>query len=126
MRPDDLCSRSAASGPVGMAEATALLASRAMSAVELVRAQLDRFTTLDGQLNAFLLVTAGQALAQAKRTDGALATGESLRALAGIPIGSKGIICTQGVRTTGHSRTLAYAVPSENATTRRWNEFITS
>ena len=86
-----------------------------MSAVELVRAHLDRIAVLDGQLNAFLLVTAEQALAQAERLDSALAAGEPLGPLAGIPLGLKDIICTQGVRTTGHSRTLAYAVPTENA-----------
>ncbi len=115
MMPDDLRSVPAASGPFAIAEAATLLATRAMSAVELLGAQLDRIATLDGQLNAFLLVTAEQALAQAKRVDSALAAGEPPHPLAGIPVGLKDMICTQGIRTTGHSRTLAYAVPSENA-----------
>ncbi len=113
--PDDLQLHSAASGPLGIAEAAALVARRAISPVELVQAQLERIAALDPQLNAFLLVTAEPALARAKQIERAMMAGEALGPMAGVPVGLKDIICTAGVRTTGHSRTRAYTVPSEDA-----------
>ena len=113
--PDDLQLVSAASGPLGLAEAAALVARRAISPVELVQAQLDRIAAVDPQLNAFLLVTAEPALTRAKQIERAMLAGEALGPMAGVPVGLKDIVCTAGIRTTGHSRTRAYTVPSEDA-----------
>ncbi len=113
--PDDLRPHSAASGPLGIAETVAALRQRTLSPVELVQAQLDRVAALDPQLNAFLLVTADAALAQARQASSALLAGEPVGALAGVPMGLKDIICTAGIRTTGHSRTRAYTIPTEDA-----------
>ena len=113
--PDDLHPHSATSGPLGIAEAADLVARRAISPVELVQAHIERVAAIDAQLNAFLLVTADAALAQARRIERAALAGESLGPMAGVPIGLKDIICTGGIRTTGHSRTRATTVPSEDA-----------
>ncbi|MGA8206338.1 MAG: amidase, partial [Woeseiaceae bacterium] len=85
------------------------------SAVELSRALLGRIERHDGDLNAFVTVTAEQALAAAQRADDARAAGEA-GVLNGLPIVHKDIFCTKGVTTTCGSRMLADFVSPYDAT----------
>ena len=89
-----------------LTELAAALAKRELSAVELTRACLARIARLNGELNAFITVDEGRALADARRADEALANGRG-RPLTGIPIAHKDILCTRGMRTTCGSRMLA-------------------
>ena len=91
------------------------LRSRKVSSVELVRAFLARIEASQPALNAFISVTAGQALAEAEAADRALASGRG-GALAGVPIGHKDLFCTAGVRTTCGSRMLENFVSPYDAT----------
>ena len=59
-----------------LAELAAGLDSREYSSVELTRSLLDRIATHDKTLNAFVTVTADEALASAERADKARAAGE--------------------------------------------------
>ena len=86
--------------------------------MELTRALLARIAAVDPQLNAFLLVTDRQALADARAAERALAAGKR-GPLLGIPVAYKDIYETAGVRTTAHSRILADNVPAEDAETVR-------
>ena len=83
----------------------ALLAAKKVSSVELTRHFLDRISTLNARLNAFITVDAGKSLAQAKAADARLAKGEAAP-LTGIPVAHKDLFCAQGWRTTCGSKIL--------------------
>jgi aspartyl-tRNA(Asn)/glutamyl-tRNA(Gln) amidotransferase subunit A len=57
-------------------------------------------------LNAFIVETPDHAIAAGKAADEALARGERLGALAGVPLGMKDLFCTKGVQTTAASKML--------------------
>ena len=87
-----------------------------LSALEIVRASLDRIEKLDGNLKAFLSVRGDAALEQAKSIDDRRAKGETLGALAGLPVVLKDNICTKGWETTCASKILRGFVPPYDAT----------
>ena len=88
------------------------------TAVELVSALLDRIRAHDGELNAFITVTADEALAAAKQADAARAKGDP-GVLNGLPLVHKDIFCTRGVLTTCGSRMLDNFVSPYDATVVR-------
>ncbi len=102
-----------------VAELSRDLRSRAISSVELTRHLLSRIEVFngsaDGGLNAFVTVTAEQALAEAQAADRRLAAGDA-HPLTGIPIAHKDIFCTEGVRTACGSRMLDNFVAPYDAT----------
>ncbi len=67
-------------------------------------------------LNAFIVETPEKALEAADAADKAKASGETLGALAGVPIGMKDLFCTQGVQTTAASHMLEGFVPTYEST----------
>ena len=91
------------------------LRTREVSSVELTDHFLARIGRLNGDLNAFITVTAHVARAQAERADERLATREATP-LTGIPIAHKDIFCTRGVRTSCGSRILDNFVSPYDAT----------
>ena len=93
---------------------SALVHSRRASSVDLVRACLDRITRHDRELGAFITLTAGSALDEAKRADADLANGIDRGPLHGIPVALKDLYDTAGVRTTGGSRIFADRVPDRD------------
>src|SRR5690606_41008875 len=98
-----------------IAELSAALAAGEFSAVELTQALLDRIGALNPALNAFITVTAEQALAQAREADAKRAAGEA-GPLTGIPIAHKDLFCTAGVRTTCGSKMLDNFISPYDAT----------
>ena len=101
----------------GIAEASALIAAKALSPVELTQACMDRIAALDGMLHAFLLPTPERAMEDARAAEARVMRGARLGLLDGIPIGHKDIYGTAGIRTTAHSRLLEHNVPDADATT---------
>ncbi|KZR75396.1 Asp-tRNA(Asn)/Glu-tRNA(Gln) amidotransferase subunit GatA [Prochlorococcus marinus] len=93
-----------------------------VSARELTDHQLARIAVVDPTLHAFLDITADRARADADRIDEALAAGESLPPLAGVPLAIKDNLCTKGIRTTCSSRMLKTFVPpyESTVTERLW------
>jgi aspartyl-tRNA(Asn)/glutamyl-tRNA(Gln) amidotransferase subunit A len=89
---------------------------KTLSPVELTSALIERIERLDPKLNAFVTVTAGRALADAKAAETALARGDISSPLLGIPVGYKDIYATRGVLTTGGSALLADWVPDADST----------
>ena len=85
------------------------------SSVDITRALLERIDSHNGTLNAFITVTAEQALADAQRADDARASGNA-GVLNGLPIVHKDIFCTRGVLTTCGSRMLENFVSPYDAT----------
>jgi aspartyl-tRNA(Asn)/glutamyl-tRNA(Gln) amidotransferase subunit A len=74
-------------------------------------------------LNAFLVETPEHALAAADAADAARAAGETLKPLAGVPIGMKDLFCTKGVATTAASHILEGFTPTYESTVsgNLWN-----
>jgi aspartyl-tRNA(Asn)/glutamyl-tRNA(Gln) amidotransferase subunit A len=99
-----------------MTELARMIATKAVSPVEVVRAHLDRITALDGALTCFITVAADAALEAARSAEQQLVAGDGIGALHGVPIGLKDLCDTAGVRTTGGSTILAESVPARDGT----------
>lgn len=99
-----------------MAQLAPLLQRRQLSPVELTQLFLDRISTYDKALRAYITVTADEALALARRAEQEIAKGVYLGPLHGIPIGAKDQFFTKGILTTGGSRLWAENVPDVDAT----------
>ncbi|PZO74882.1 MAG: Asp-tRNA(Asn)/Glu-tRNA(Gln) amidotransferase GatCAB subunit A [Sphingomonas taxi] len=67
-------------------------------------------------LNAFLVETPEHAIAAATAADTAREAGETLKPLAGVPIGMKDLFCTKGVTTTAASHILEGFTPTYEST----------
>ncbi len=91
------------------------LESGDFSALELTTSLLSRIDSFNEPLNAFITITADQALAAAKQADEARASGNA-GALNGLPLVHKDIFCTKGVLTTCGSHMLDNFVSPYNAT----------
>src|SRR5215469_9256937 len=115
--PNDAAPRTTDLHFLTIAEAARLIEHRQLSPVELTQALLDRIAAIDPQLNAYLLVTADQALDQARIAEAEIMAGNYRGPMHGIPFALKDIYCTAGIRTTSHSRTRANYVPDFDATT---------
>jgi len=102
---------------LSIAEAARLIKSRKLSPVELAQAHLERIGELDGQLSAFITVTADLALKQARQAEREIAKRKYRGPLHGIPIGLKDIYNTKGILTSGHSRICIDNVPARDAAT---------
>jgi len=87
-----------------------------VTSVELVELMVSRIEALDAELNAFITVTADQALARAHVADSELADGIDRGPLHGIPVAIKDLFATAGVRTTGGSKLHESWIPDHNAT----------
>jgi aspartyl-tRNA(Asn)/glutamyl-tRNA(Gln) amidotransferase subunit A len=96
-------------------EARALLDGRQVTSVELTQAVLDRIGQVESRVNAFVTVTHDVALAQARKADERIASGDA-RPLTGVPMQLKDNMITKGIRTTCSSRMLENFVPPYDAT----------
>ena len=91
------------------------LRRKEISSVELTRHFLERISTHDDSLNAFITVTDDIALEEAGRADERRRAGED-NPLLGIPVAHKDIFCTRGVRTSCGSRMLDAFIAPYDAT----------
>ncbi len=99
-----------------LAEARDALKSRTLSSVELTEAHLSAIERAPG-LNAFVAVTADQAMERARASDARLASGEA-GPLEGLPIGVKDLYATRGVHTQACSHILdGFKPPYESTVT---------
>jgi aspartyl-tRNA(Asn)/glutamyl-tRNA(Gln) amidotransferase subunit A len=100
---------------LGVAESSALLRNGELSPLELTQAYLQRIERFEGTVNAYVTVTAEQALEQAEALTAELTRGQSRGPLHGIPLGLKDNIDTAGIPTTAANRMLANRIPTEDA-----------
>ena len=105
---DDLTSLS-------LEDAAAYVRRGRASAVDLTKACLRRIEKLNPVLNAFITVTAEQALAQARELDAELRQGKRRSPIHGVPIALKDLVDTAGVRTTAASGLFVDRVPDRDA-----------
>lgn len=97
-------------------ELSEMLRSGEITSVELTTAYLDRIEAIDSKVGAYITVDRDGALAKAAEVDGKRAVGTEMGPLAGIPIGIKDNICTEGLLTTCASKMLGNFVPPYDAT----------
>ena len=83
-----------------------------ISAKEVINAFLRRIDRLESKLNAFITVSAEEALREAKKFD----KGKKRGKLGGVPIAIKDNIITKGLQTTAGSMILKGFIPPYNAT----------
>ena len=102
-----------------MTELARLIATKAVSPVEVVRVHLDRIAGLDRDLRAYITVCADAAMEAARAAEAALMSGGPVGPLHGVPYALKDLYDTAGVRTTGGSRIFAERVPAADATVAR-------
>ena len=88
---------------------------REISAVSATAQILDRIERTQATLNAYITVDADGAMRRAEAADIAVARGDDLPPLHGVPVSVKDIINTAGLRTTWGSLTMADNVPDEDA-----------
>lgn len=87
-----------------ISDAAAALRNGSTTSTALTTEILDRTAKLNEVLGAYVVVTAEAALEQAGAADAALAAGQDLGPLQGIPLAIKDIIAMKGAGTTANSR----------------------
>jgi amidase len=96
------------------AEVASKVAAGELSAVEVIKAALERVEQYNPRLNAIVTLNAN-ALEDARALDRRVAGGEAVGALAGVPVGIKDVTQVAGLRTTFGSPLYRDHVPSEDA-----------
>lgn len=108
MTPTDLAFTSAA-------DLAAMIRTKQVSAVEVMRATLARAETAQAALNCFITICADQALEVAAASDKAISAGRELGPMHGVPFHVKDLVNTRGVRTTFASYIYEHNVPKEDS-----------
>ena len=98
-----------------LAQMSALISERKISAAELTKAHIARIEALDGQYQAFVHPTLELALEMAQEADLELSKGQSRGPLHGVPIALKDAFDTASIPTTVCSRLYAGRVPDRDA-----------
>src|SRR6185503_18165515 len=101
---------------LGACEAARLIREGAVTSVDLVQACLARVREVDGQVQAWAHLDPEYALAQARAADEHRASGQTIGALHGVPVGLKDIIDTADMPTENGSVLHAGRTPSRDAT----------
>jgi aspartyl-tRNA(Asn)/glutamyl-tRNA(Gln) amidotransferase subunit A len=92
------------------------LATKKISARELVAEFYKRIEARNPELNAFLALSPERARRQTDRIDAIVAEGKPLPPLAGVPVAVKDVISTRGTTTTCGSKILQNYIPPFDAT----------
>jgi amidase len=86
-----------------------------LSTREVMEAHLAQIARVNPKVNAIVTLLPEQAMEQAKQADEALARGEALGPLHGLPVAHKDLVPTKGIRTTYGSRIYKDFVPDQDA-----------
>ena len=96
-------------------EVSELIQQKKVSPVELVTECLEKIEQLNPKLNAFITITADQALKEAKNAEKDIIDGKWKGSLHGIPVGIKDMFDTAGIRTTAAFELFKDRVPAKDA-----------
>ena len=96
-------------------ELVARLKRKEISAREVMSAHLARIERVNPKVNAIVTLVADRALADAARADEAIARGDPLGPLHGLPVAHKDLVDTAGIRTTRGSPFYRDNVPTTDA-----------
>jgi amidase len=88
--------------------------ARELSAKEVLTAHLAQIERINPKVNAIVTLAPEQAMAQAEAADEALARGEAVGPLHGLPIAHKDLVATKGIRTTWGSPIYKDFVPDQD------------
>ena len=100
---------------LSITEVSELIRHKKVSPVELVTGCLERIEQCNPKLNAFITVTADQALKEAKLAERDIKNGNWKGPLHGIPVGFKDMFDTVGIRTTAAFGAFKDRVPIKDA-----------
>ncbi|HJO83123.1 MAG: amidase [SAR202 cluster bacterium] len=92
-----------------------LIKDKQVSSVEITELFLSRIDRLNSRLNAYLTVTSELAMDTARQADQAVARGDELGPLHGVPISIKDLQMTAGIRTTSGSLAYMDRVPEADS-----------
>lgn len=90
-----------------------------LTSAQVTEALLARIEALEGDLRAFAMVTADEALKTAEAQDGKRRSGAPLGLLHGVPVAVKDLLQTAGLATASGTRVMADFVPEQDATVVR-------
>ncbi|WP_026486622.1 Asp-tRNA(Asn)/Glu-tRNA(Gln) amidotransferase subunit GatA [Caldanaerobius polysaccharolyticus] len=93
-----------------------MILKREVSSEEITALMLQRIKAVDDKVQAYITVCEEQALEQARAVDRKIKSGDPVGKLAGIPMGIKDNMCTEGIYTTCGSRMLENFRPPYTAT----------
>ena len=96
--------------------ARAAVAERKTSALALAEAFYAKIGSDDPKIGAYLILSKERGLEKASEIDRLANKGDNLPPLAGVPVGIKDVLNTQGVRTTAGSKILGNFVPPYDCT----------
>ena len=102
-----------------LSDACRRIKSGEFSSVQVTEALLARIEALEGELRAFAMVTADEALKAAEARDGERRSGVPLGLLHGVPVAVKDLLWTAGLPTASGTRVMADFVPAQDATAVR-------
>ena len=91
------------------------IAARELSAAEVMEAHLARIYRLNPAVNAIVTLLPDEARRGAEEADAAVARGDALGPLHGLPVAHKDLTWTKGIRTTFGCRAFEHFVPDEDA-----------
>ena len=99
-----------------ISELATLIKAKALSPVEVTEAMLTRIQEQDSQYKSYATVMGEQARASAQAAERAIAAGNYLGSLHGVPIAVKDLCFTKGVATMGATKALMGHVPDFDST----------
>lgn len=101
---------------LSITQASAGLVNKEFSSTDLTQSCLDRISSTESALNAFVSVFNDQSLEQAKEADARIALGDRRGVLDGVPLALKDVILVAGERATGSSKILEHYTSAYDAT----------
>ena len=96
-------------------ELVRLIRAKELSVCEVMEAHLAQIDRINPAVNAIVTLLPDRAMAQARRADEAIARGEALGPLHGLPVAHKDLVETKGIRTTYGSPIFKDFVPEHDA-----------
>ena len=100
---------------LGAVEMARQIRAKHLSARDVVSAHLEQIETVNPRVNAIVTLVAERAIAHARAADDALARGQAVGPLHGLPIAHKDLQLTSGIRTTFGSPIFTDFVPQEDS-----------